>query len=145
MCDKIEALANRRLQWLNAIDDGDVDKIVYFLRDNFEITLPGNLKFRNRKIARRYLNHLFHEYRCEWLLSNVNRLMAVNCALEKGNYKLSLISGKLEESVRHYGDYFVLWRCSHGDKWRVELVCFVNRTSSCDDRTYYFSNSLKSS
>jgi ketosteroid isomerase-like protein len=141
MNEQVEALAVRRLQWLNAIEAGNVDVIVYFLNEDAEISLPEDLNLKGKQAARRSLNGVFQKYCPKWLISNTSRLMAENCALEKGAFDLSLITRADKESVRYRGDYSILWSLDKNDKWRVEMEYFTAFSTEYSDRIYYFNES----
>ena len=138
MNEQIEALAFRRLQWLNAIEAGDVDGMVYFLNKDVVISLPENLNLKGKQAARRWLNGVFRKYCPKWLISKPSRLTAANCALEKGAFDLLFMTRADRESVQYRGDYSLLWSLDNNDKWRVELAYFTAFSTEYSDRIYYF-------
>lgn len=127
MNEKLEALAGRRLQWLNAVEAGDVDTIIYFFSADAEITLFNKSNLKTPRVIRRWIHCVFERFHCEWLLSNVNRRTSDDCAFEWGRFNLSVILKTNGETNRYYGYYKILWRLNENNKWRIESVQFDNR------------------
>lgn len=136
--ETIEALANRRAQWLDATKTGDVAAAVSVLNDNAEIKLPGNTKIRGREGIHQWLNRGFKQFKCEWLLSKVNRRVVENDAVESGTLDVSLISKNCGETIRHVIDYVIVWRRDRNDEWRINFIFIIIKSSAYNDRVYYF-------
>ena len=119
MNEKIEALAVRRLQWLNALKAGEVDSIVYFLTDDARVFLPDRTFIKNAGSIGEWLKVMFGRFDCTWLLSQVSRLTGETHAFEKGIFNISAVPKSGGLMINQERDYIILWRLPEQTKWRV--------------------------
>jgi ketosteroid isomerase-like protein len=121
MNERIEALAARRLQWLNAIEDGDISTIIYFLTNDARLLLHGNV-IKNSDAIHNWLKSKFEQYHCNWLLSQASRQVKNNRALEKGFFTLSILSKSDGKTAKHCCGYKILWQLTEKMKWRIANI-----------------------
>ncbi|HEX8637240.1 MAG TPA: hypothetical protein VF692_04180 [Pyrinomonadaceae bacterium] len=122
MKERIEALANRRLQWLNAIEAGDVDAIVYFMKNDAYLILPDRTCIKSADSIRKWLRKSVEKLQYKWLLLDTTRLAGEFYAFEKGFFSLSVkwkINGSITEQNHNY---IILWHLVEETKWRIEFV-----------------------
>lgn len=139
MNNKVEALAARRLQWLNAVDAKDVDAIVYFMMNDAYLILPDRTYIKNANSIREWLRDIFKKFQHKWRLLNTTRLAGELYAFEKGFFNLSVKSKINNTTTEQHHNYVILWSLTEETKWRIEFVavdaihkkdCFTNENKA---------------
>lgn len=115
-----QAIAQRRRQWVEAVNGRDVDGYVGLLTADVVWLPPGQPALRGRTAFRDWVRPFFDQYAYNFSIDGVRLRVHGDWALERATFTSQLTPVEGGEPMSHTGTYVLLWRRDDDGVWRIE-------------------------
>ena len=120
MSDILEIVAERRREWVDAVNEGDLERYANIVCEDLVWLPPRGPAIKGRQAFREWLTPFFAGYDYHFSVEPTQVRVFEQFCGELGRFR-SVLSPKGEEKTQeHSGTYFVLWRLEGDGVWRIE-------------------------
>lgn len=131
-----DPVAERRREWVNAVNDQALERYVDLVADDVVWLPPSGEPLRSRQAFRSWLEPFFRRYAYRFSVEPLEVRAFEHWCAEIGRFRSVLSAEGSGAPQEHNGHYFVLWKRDADEVWRIErYVDGVGRTSSRSDNT----------
>jgi len=120
MDHELEALNQRRQEWIAVVNAGAVDQYAALLTPDAVWLPPGHPAINGQATIHRWLHPFFATFRYQYTLAPERIRLAGNWAVEHGSFTSTITPKAGGERMQHHGRYIVLWRREPDDTWYIE-------------------------
>lgn len=129
MTSTIDAVSERRREWIAAVNDGSMDAYADIVAADVVWLPPAGDPITNRDAFRAWLGPFLAQYDYRFLAEPTEVRAFKGWCAEVGNFRSELSPRTGGEAREHAGRYFVLWRRDTDGKWRIERYVDLGRNA----------------
>ncbi len=116
----VEAIGQRRISWIAAINAGDPDGFVAVLADD-AVWLPwGQPAVSGKERIHDWLAAPFAEFTYDYCVTDIRVRIAGEWAVERARFRTRAEKRGGGEAPTHEGTYTILWRRTASADWLIE-------------------------
>lgn len=124
----LHPIAERRQQWIDAVNARDVDRYIELLTEDIVWLPPGQPALSGRPAFAAWVRPFFERFGYEFGITEPTVRPAGKWAVERGTFQTRMTPLKGGEVGFHTGAYLALWRKEADDTWRIER--YIDETAT---------------
>lgn len=113
-------LRQRRDEWIQIVNVGDLERYVGLFREEAVWLPPGQAAVVGRSAIKAWLTPFFEQVDYTFSIRDEQVRFAGDRAIEKGTFHSALTRKEGGESMRHSGTYMVLWHREENGLWFID-------------------------
>lgn len=113
-------LHQRRDEWVQIVNAGDLEGYVGLFSENAVWLPPGQTAVAGRPAIREWLTPFFKQFHYNFSIENEQIRIAGDWAIERGTFHSELTRKEGGEPMRHSGKYVVLWHRGEDGLWHID-------------------------
>lgn len=120
MQENLESLQQRRQEWIDSVNRGDVDAYSELLTEDAVWIPPGRDPVVGKQAFRAWLAPFFSQFTYDFSTDEERIRIAGDWAVERAHFTSDMSPKGGGEPMRHSGTYILLWRRDEGSRWCIE-------------------------
>lgn len=116
----LDPVADRRREWIAAVNEGGVEGYAGLVTENVVWLPPTGDPITSRQAFQAWLEPFFARYDYRFSVEPVQVRAFEGWCAEVGRFRSLLSARGGGEPQEHTGRYFVLWRLDTDGRWRIE-------------------------
>lgn len=117
---ELKAIRIRRQEWIDAINNNDLDKVSDLLSDDAVWMPPGMPALQGKGSIIEWMKPSFESFKHEYSITDIRIKGAGNWAVEQANFVSKLWPEDGGDATEHRGSYIMIWRWEKNNVWRIE-------------------------
>lgn len=115
-----QKLKERHREWIQVVNDGDIDAYTGILTEDAVWIPPGGEPIEGREAFKKWLTPFFNEFSYRFTITEERIKAAGGWALERAEFTSEMTSKKGGDSMIHSGTFTVLWTQKEDNRWYIE-------------------------
>ena len=117
---ELKEIRKQREEWLDAVNNNDIDRVTGVLAEDAVWIPPGMPALNGKKAISEWMSPFFETYSFHLELDNLDIRGAGDWAVEHASFTSILTPKEGGEGSEQHGKYVMIWRWEKDNKWRIE-------------------------
>lgn len=122
-----DALEERHKEWIQVVNDGDIDSYSRILTEDAVWIPPGSEPIEGRQAFKNWLAPFITKYSYRFDIFEIRFNVAGNRVLERAEFSSEMTPKSGGDSMTHSGSFTALWKKEEDNQWYIE--CYIDNTN----------------